>query len=99
MKTPEEYKRRRKIESETAQQVLRKAPPLPPRQLSESEKQKLKSHDIHVLREFRRELRCVVEDLLKNKRFKYFAYPVVIFLFFFAIALPCLLSTVYFFRT
>ncbi|KAI8579161.1 hypothetical protein K450DRAFT_243058 [Umbelopsis ramanniana AG] len=76
MKTPEEYKRRRKAESETAQQVLRRAPPLPPRQLSESEKQKLKSHDVHVLREFRRELRCVVEDLLKNKRFKYFAYPV-----------------------
>src|ERR1700712_2171729 len=78
MKTPEEYQRRQKAESKQAQTELRMAPPLPPRQLTEIEKQKLKLHDIHVLREFRRELRCIVEDLLKSKRYKYFAHQVVI---------------------
>lgn len=76
LKTPHDYLRRQKIESEQAQVQLKKAPPLPPRQLTDAEKQKLKRHDIHVLREFRRELRCIVEDLLKSKRYKYFAHPV-----------------------
>lgn len=77
-KSPKDYTRRQDIESEKAQVNLPKAPPLPTRQLTEIEKQKLKKHDIHVLREFRRELRCIIEDMLKSKRYKHFAHPVVI---------------------
>ncbi|KAJ2959657.1 hypothetical protein NQZ79_g4929 [Umbelopsis isabellina] len=75
-KSPKDYTRRQDAETEKAQVHLPKAPPLPTRQLTEIEKQKLKKHDIHVLREFRRELRCIIEDMLKSKRYKYFAHPV-----------------------
>ncbi|KAG0052963.1 ATPase AAA domain-containing protein 2B [Gryganskiella cystojenkinii] len=55
---------------------LKKAPPPQPRVPTTEEKKLLREHDQYVLRELRISLRTIVEELLKERKFKPFFQPV-----------------------
>jgi len=55
---------------------LKKAPPPQPRVPTAEEKRLLREHDQYVLRELRISLRTIVEELLKERKFKPFFHPV-----------------------
>ncbi|KAM9316920.1 ATPase family AAA domain-containing protein 2B [Gastrophryne carolinensis] len=57
-------------------EVLPLAPPPPPRQLSEVEKQRMEDHEENTLRELRLFLRDVTKRLATDKRFNIFSKPV-----------------------
>lgn len=59
-----------------ALEVLPVAPPLPPRQLTEEELQKLEEQEEDTFRELRLFLRDVTNRLSQDKRFKAFTKPV-----------------------
>lgn len=69
--TASKKRKRRELE------VLPKAPPPPPKEPTKEQKKAMQEHDDYVLRELRIELRAMTEDLMKDRRFKPFAKPIV----------------------